>query len=125
MKRDPVLLDWTQRRRALDEIVASLMRRTQLALEVCSVDRIHLHALVRVPDHDPKRWIGVAKKESSHYCKQSGQASVGGMWATGTKCLPVRSKQHFQRVRDYVLDHVQQGAVVWALPATPDMESFD
>ena len=60
MKRGPVFLDPVQRRRALEELVASLQRRS-LDVRVFSVDRVHLHGLVRVPDHDPKRWIGVAK----------------------------------------------------------------
>ena len=60
MKREPVFLDAVQRKRALEELVASLRRR-DLEVRVFSVDRVHLHGLVRVPDHDPKRWIGVAK----------------------------------------------------------------
>jgi hypothetical protein len=124
MKRDPVFLDMEQRRRALDELVASLQRRS-LELEVCSVDRIHLHALVCVPDHDPKRWIGIAKKESSHYCKQTGHAPDGGLWATGCKCLPVENDRHYRSARKYILDHEQRGAVIYSRKPAPGMEQFD
>jgi REP element-mobilizing transposase RayT len=123
MKRDPVFLDRVQRQRALEELVASLQRR-HFEIEVFSVDRIHIHGLVRVPDHDPKRWTGVAKKESSHHCKQTGHAPTGGMWATGTKCLPIASERHFDRVKDYIRGHAEKGAVVWVRRAAPGMEQF-
>ena len=124
MKRDPVYLDREQRRRALDERVGSLQRRG-LEIEVFSFDRIHLHGLVSVPDQDPKRWIGVAKKESSHYCKQTGHAPQGGLWATGCKCLPVENERHFRSSRKYILDHEQRGAVTYVREASPGMEQFD
>jgi len=72
MTRLPVYLEtMEQRQRVLDELIASLLRR-QIEVAVAAIDRIHLHALVRCPDHQPRHWIGIAKKESSHYCKISG-----------------------------------------------------
>ena len=55
MKRDPVLLDPDQRKRALDEIVASLQRRN-IEIAAASVHRLHKHVLARFPDHNPRRW---------------------------------------------------------------------
>jgi hypothetical protein len=124
MKREPVHLDREQRQRALDEVVASFQRR-RFKLGVVSVDAIHLHGLVRCPDRDPKRWIGIAKKESSHYCKETGHAPVGGIWATGSKCLPVRDQKHWYNVRKYIRDHRLKGAVVWLYVPEPGRESFD
>ena len=69
--------------------------------------------------------IGIAKKESSRYCKQTGDAPVGGLWATGTKCLPVEGSSHFRFTKGYILDHVKKGAAIWEPPQLPGLESFD
>jgi hypothetical protein len=125
MKRDPVFLEsMEQRQRVLDELVASLLRRG-IPLEVVSVDRVHMHILVPFPDHNPRHWIGVAKKESSHYCKQTGHAPEGGLWATRIKCEPIRNSGHFERTIGYILDHANRGAVVWQRQARNPMADFD
>lgn len=62
MKRDPVFLDDEQRKRAVDELVASLQRRN-IEIAAASVDRIHKHILARFPDYDPRHWVGIAKKD--------------------------------------------------------------
>jgi hypothetical protein len=130
MKHDPVFLDPAQRRRAVDELVASLQRRA-FDVRVFSVDRIHFHGLVRVPDHDPRRWIGIAKKECSHYCKQTGQAPEGGLWATRCKCLPITDEAHYASAAKYIRDHVKKGAALFeslpvGLARTPSaLHDFD
>jgi hypothetical protein len=96
-----------------------------LQIEIFSVDRIHLHGLVRIPDHDPNRWIGIAKKESSHYCKQTGHAPAGGLWATGCKCLPIENERHFRATRKYIRDHELRGAVLYLRELLLGMEQFD
>jgi len=53
-------LDVAQRQRAVDEIVRSFAKRS-LELKWLSIDRIHLHALARLPDHDPRHHMGVAR----------------------------------------------------------------
>ena len=55
----------------------------------------------------------------------SGHARLGGIWATGARCLPVKDRAHFKNVWDYVLDHARHGAVTWVSPHVPGMESFD
>jgi hypothetical protein len=125
MKREPVFLEsMDQRQRALDELVASLLRR-DIFLAVMSVDRVHLHGLAQFPDHNPRRWIGIAKKESSHYCKQTGHAPEGGLWATRIKCEPVKNGGHFERTIGYILDHANRGAVVWQHVPPDPMQDFD
>ena len=125
MKRNPVYLEsMEQRQRALEELVASLLRR-DVPLEVMSVDRVHVHALAPFPDHDPRHWIGIAKKESSHYCKQTGHAPPGGLWATRIKCEPVKSAAHWANTVRYILDHAKKGAVVWQRPEPDPMQNFD
>src|SRR5438477_6147494 len=78
MKRPPVYLTIPQRTRALDEFVGSLQRR-EIEVVAASIDRVHFHVLARFPAHDPRHWIGVAKKETSHFLKVDGLAPVGGL----------------------------------------------
>jgi hypothetical protein len=130
LKRDPVFLDPAQRRRAADEMVLSLLRR-DLPVHIFSVDRIHFHGLIQVPDHNPRRWVGVATKECSHYCKQSGHAPEGGLWATRCKCLPVTGLAHFEGAAKYIHDHVKKGAALFEAchagprKPLPDLHDFD
>ena len=125
MKRDPVYLEWDQRVRAIDEIVASLRRRS-IEFAIFSLDRIHLHGLARFPDHNPRHWIGVAKRECSHYCKQTGHAPVGGLWATRCKYLPVNDAAHRENVFDYIRKHEDKGAAIrYFVPAAPTMLDFN
>jgi hypothetical protein len=111
-KRPSIYLTVTQRRRALDEMVGSLLRRN-LELIVMSVDRVHFHALCRFPDRNPRKWIGIAKKESSHYLKQVGSAPVGGLWAVRFKCLPVEDRSHQLWTVRYIRKHGKKGAAIW------------
>ena len=101
-----------QRVRAVEEFVDSLLRREIEVISV-SIDRIHFHALARFPDHRPRHWIGIAKKESSHYLKQEGLAPVGGLWATRFECVPVENRRHQLWTVPYILKHVKKGAAVW------------
>jgi hypothetical protein len=124
MQRDPVYLDVEQRKRALDELIASLQRRN-IEIAAASVDRIHKHILARFPDHDPRRWVGIAKKESSHYCKVSGHAPEGGLWGTRCECVPVRDESHRLNVVDYILDHAEKGAATYRPAPLSDLHDFD
>lgn len=81
MKREPVYLEVPQRERAYLEFAASLLRRN-IPVVIGSVDRIHFHWLARFPDHDARKWIGIAKRESSYYLQghrtRAGRRSLGG-----------------------------------------------
>jgi hypothetical protein len=112
MPRAPVCLTHEQRRRAVDEFSPALLTRS-IELIVLSIDRVHFHLLARFPDHNPRHWIGIAKKESSHYLKTEGIAPVGGLWATRCQCLPVADRTHQLQVVRYVLKHRRKGAAIW------------
>lgn len=101
-----------QRARAVDEWVRSLLKN-EIELICLSIDRIHFHALARFPDRAPRKWLGIAKKESSHYMKHDNLAPVGGLWASRFKCLPITDRQHQLRVVRYILAHKGKGAAVW------------
>jgi hypothetical protein len=113
MKRDPVYLEtMKQRERIRDEFVASLQRRN-LDVAIFGVDRVHFHLLACFPDHDPRRWVGIAKREASHYCKQTGDAPAGGLWSAATECKPIKDQGHWFAVRNYIADHRKQGAAIF------------
>jgi hypothetical protein len=112
MTRDPVYLNQRQQERALEEIVISLLRN-DIPVRVVSLDRIHLHVLAQFLDHNPRKWMGIAKRESSHYLKRVNLAPVGGLWGTRCQCKPTRGAAHFDNTDGYIYDHRLQGAVVW------------
>ena len=93
MKRDAIYLSVEQRRAALDEMLKSLLKRTIEPVAMC-VGRIHFHILAPIADHNPRHWIGIAKKESSHYLKVAGFAPIGGLWAVRCECLPIKDASH-------------------------------
>jgi hypothetical protein len=113
MTRPAVVLDTQeQRRRVLDEVVASLLRHN-IPVAVAALDRIHLHVLAQCLDNNPRHWTGIAKRESSHYCKITGHASVGGIWAVGCECKPIADRDHFSRTLGYIPDHGKRGAEIY------------
>jgi hypothetical protein len=121
MSRAPVYLSMEQRKRALEEFVKSLTSRG-IDLEAMAIGRIHFHLLGRFRDRNPRRWLGLAKKESSHYCKETGHTPQGGLWAVRTECKPVKGLGHFHETVGYILDHEQEGAAVWLRsPEPPDL----
>jgi REP element-mobilizing transposase RayT len=117
MTRPPVYLTVEQRRRALDHIVASL-KKWNVETVVVAIDRVHLHLLIRCPDHNPRHWVGLAKKESSAYLQREGLAPPGGLWATRCKCEPIRDRRHQVNAANYILRHGRAGAAIWRLLRT-------
>ncbi|CAN5439365.1 hypothetical protein BH09PLA1_BH09PLA1_19480 [soil metagenome] len=111
MKRDVIFLSVGQRAAALEEMLGSFLKRGISPVAMC-VGRIHFHILAPFPDHDPRRWIDIAKKESSHYLKVAGLAPIGGLWAVRCECLPVKDESHRKNAKKYILDHVTQGAAI-------------
>jgi hypothetical protein len=112
MKRDPVFLTMEQRLLIVRLMVESLQRR-KFDVAVACVTDIHFHILTRLRDHNPRHWVGIAKKESSHYAKQVELAPVGGLWAVRAKSLPVNDRGHQLNAAKYIYDHRSQGGSVW------------
>ncbi len=117
MKREPVFLTVEQRRRAVDMIAESLLKR-DIELLIAAVDRVHLHLLARFPDYNPRHWVGLAKKESSAYMKQEGLAPIGGLWATRCKAEPIKDRAHQLNTFRYLLEHRLKGAEIWRFDQT-------
>jgi hypothetical protein len=127
MSRPAVILRTVeQRRRALDEIVASLLRHG-IPVAVGAVDRIHLHVLARCKDQKPRHWMGRAKRDSSHYCNVAGLTPVGGIWGAACECKPIADEHHFNRALGYIPDHAKLGAEIYVgtIPNDNPLADFD
>jgi hypothetical protein len=112
MKRDPVELNTQQRKLALDAFVNSLLKR-KIEVKAGAIDALHFHILAPFPDHNPRHWIGIAKKESSHFLKINACGIDGGIWAVRCECVPIEDAEHEENCSDYIADHVDRGAAVW------------
>jgi hypothetical protein len=115
LTRDPVHLSVPLRALALDEFLISF-RKWHVEVAALSVGKVHFHILGRFVDNNPRRFVGLAKKESSAYLKQSGHAPPGGLWAQKCECVPIAETGHFWKTFGYILDHVKQGSAVWSDP---------
>jgi hypothetical protein len=117
MKREPVYLtDRSSRMSACTEMIASL-RRHNIEVIALSADRVHFHLLARFPAHNPRKFVGIAKKDSSRLLTDSGVFEPGGIWAKKSECVPVKNRGHQLKAAKYVVDHYKKGAIVWSIPA--------
>jgi REP element-mobilizing transposase RayT len=112
MRRPPVHLNDDQRSLILRLLMESFLRREIEVVTAC-VDSVHFHVLARFPDRRADHWVGIAKKESSHFAKQAGNGPAGGLWAAGGKCVPIADRGHQLATARYILDHQSQAAAVW------------
>lgn len=117
MKREPVVLTQAAQDVACARMVEALHHHT-IEVAVLCVDDHHFHVLARVPDHNPRRWIGIAKKESARALSRANLVSPGGVWAVRFRCLPITNKAHFENAQKYIADHASRGASVWMRPDT-------
>src|SRR5689334_3448394 len=115
MNRDPVHLSVPLRAMARDEFLQSFAT-WHIEVASISVGKIHFHVLARFPNHDPRRYVGLAKKESAANLRRSGQVGWGGLWGEKSECIPIRGDAHLWKAFGYILDHKQQGSAVWSDP---------
>ena len=112
MKREPVFLSTDQRKLVAKLLVESLQRRN-IEVVVVAITEVHFHLLARFHDHNPRHWVGVAKKESSHYAKAANLGVPGGFWAVRTKDIPIKNRGHQVATAEYIYDHLSEGGAVW------------
>ena len=113
MKRDPVRLDLDLREVVLDAVVDKLIF-CEVEVIAATLTRDHLHVLARFADHDPREWLGRAKKHASHHVRQCGlRADDGGLWGKRSKVEPVRDRGHQLNTIPYILDHADQGGATY------------
>ena len=124
LTRNPVHLEPAQRQPVLEELHRSL-RKWRVPVVAISVGRVHFHILGRFSAHNPRHFLGLAKKESSAFLRQRGLAPEGGLWALKCECKPINDERHYARAFDYILDHVKQVSAVWSGPPETDDEIPD
>lgn len=123
MDGEQVSLSPRARQAALNGIIHALHHHT-IEVAIGAVDDHHFHLLARFPDKHPRRWVGIAKKESSRTLSSAGLVEPGGVWATRTHCQPIRDRDHQLEVARYVSDHAERGAALYRCPSpTPSPTS--
>jgi hypothetical protein len=122
MSSAPVRFTPEQRPIVLNALCASL-EKWKIQLVVLSVDATHVHLLARFPLHNPRHFIGVAKKESSAFLTRDHGFPSGGLWSRRCECVPIADREQQLSVVRYILRHQQQKAAVrlltGAAAATP------
>ncbi len=112
MKRAPVKLSKEAARCACDVMVENLLRHDIEVIALC-VDSHHFHILARFPDHNPRKWIGLAKKRSARVLSDEKMVAKGGVWAVRFRSLPIRDRGHQVNCARYIMAHAKHGASVW------------
>jgi REP element-mobilizing transposase RayT len=113
MKRDPVRIA-AEVRQFVAKAIAEKLVLDNIQTLIVSIDAKHLHVLARFPDHNPRHWIGRAKKHASHSVRQHGlRTEEGGLWAKRCHAEPIEDRRHQLKAFGYILDHLKRGARVW------------
>src|SRR2546423_14388701 len=91
MKRDPVRIASELFWQFIANAIAEKLLQDRIQVLITSIDAKHLHVLARFPDHNPRHWIGRAKKHASHSVRQQGlRTEEGGLFAK--RCHQDRSR---------------------------------
>lgn len=128
MKRPRIILTPAQRRLACNQMAATLLELNVQVIVLC-VGAKHWHLLARFGTAKNRQWqgrsarqlIGKAKGRSARALSRSGLTSPGGIWATRSRCMPVKNRAHQIRITHYILNHAHKGAATWSSlpPAKP------
>jgi len=111
MKRNRARIPPELRELVLSAIVASLKRRG-IQIVIASLDDRHLHILARFSDHNPRHWIGPAKKDSARLLSDRRLGSPGGVRAKRSKALPIRDRNHQLSLMRYIIRHAHRGSAL-------------
>ena len=115
MKRPAVHLLKEVRTVILTEFVSKL-QSFELDVVIAALDDHHLHILARFSDHNPRHYLGIAKKHTSHILRElQNGASEGGIWSKRSKCIPIRNRAHQVNVARYIHAHKNSRAAVWRI----------
>lgn len=113
MGREPVKIAKELRLFVVTSIVEKLLQ-DKIEVLIASVDAKHLHVLARFRYHNPRHWIGRAKKHASHCVRQQGlRTDAGGLWAKRSHPEPIADRAHQINFFRYILDHQKRGAAIW------------
>ncbi len=112
MKRSPVYVSVPARILVVG-VVVEKFQTDGIELLAASMTRDHLHVLVRVPDHNPREWMGRAKKHSSHILREKNLKPEGSLWGVRCKVDPVKDRSHQINIVGYIRDHRDEGGATW------------
>lgn len=96
-----------------DALVASLVRH-DIEVVAIAVNARHFHLLAQFTNRQARKFIGIAKKDAARIVSDQGLAPKGGLWAKRSKTDPIRNRGHQVNTVWYILDHIDQGAAIWA-----------
>jgi REP element-mobilizing transposase RayT len=118
MKRDAVKIR-QEFRQFVAKAIAEKLRNDRIDVLIVSMDSKHLHVLARFPDHQPRYWIGWAKKYTTQQLKAHGltvglDLKIGkGIWAKRCHPEPIVDRAHQLNAFKYIRDHIKTGARIW------------
>jgi len=70
--------------------------------------------LAPFPDHNPRWWMGLGKKNASHLAREKfPDYPDGGLWAKRGHPEPIADQRHFENVLGYIADHAKRGVAIW------------
>jgi hypothetical protein len=97
-------------RPVIGRAIAEFFRTSPHRLLTVAVGKVHVHALIELPDRLPtiKQVVGDAKRHSSRIVKNE---LPGSIWAAGGTFKPVDNPAHQRAARDYIL--YDQGPDAW------------
>lgn len=111
LKREPVRLS-PEARIVACRVFAESLHERGIEIVVVAIDDHHFHVLARFPDHQPRRWIGLAKSKSARALSDAGLALPGGVWAVRFKVTPINDRAHQVQAAKYIQSHARRGAAV-------------
>ncbi|MGH7243791.1 MAG: hypothetical protein ACREJD_10275 [Phycisphaerales bacterium] len=99
------------------DVFASALTFHEIDVVAIAIDRVHYHVLARFRDHNPRKWMGIAKSRSSRALSESGHYPPGGIWAIRNRPWPIKDRAHQLATARYILRHEDSGAAIWRLPS--------
>jgi REP element-mobilizing transposase RayT len=126
MKRAPIKIA-TDLRQFVANMFAEKLRTDQIEVLIISADAKHVHILARFPDHNPRYWIGWAKKYVTQTVKAHSPAvglnlaSGDGLWAKRSHPEPIESRPPTPHLRVHPRPR-QRGGKIWRFdkPSSPE-----
>jgi REP element-mobilizing transposase RayT len=83
-----------------------------------AVSNTHIHMLIKVPDREARKWIGLAKKHAWFEMRDAGWQAK--LWAKRGKIQPIHNRKHQQNCFAYILRHIHEDAWVWVSDCIAD-----
>ncbi|MDX2119252.1 MAG: hypothetical protein SFY96_13815 [Planctomycetota bacterium] len=114
--REAVRLSPQARQVACDVFASALTFHAHDVVAI-AIGRIHYHVLARLRDHNPRKWIGIAKSRSARALSESGHCDPGGVWGLRCRCWPILDRAHQVATARYIIRHASEGAAIWRCDA--------